>query len=479
MFKSGITVRWLITTILVIAVILVGFAAMITFSMKDYYYTTVEKKLQAMGQSSTLADYFSEYFGSSNDVFSERAKEYVENFSETNTAEVWIYNKYGEVVVTSTGFPSDSVRGEDYAIAMESPSGRGICRSELSSGERIMALTVLLPKTGEEMNGAVRYISSLQDIDAQVRKVAVLVLSGCLFAFLLVVISGLFFIRSIVEPVKKINAVTRKIAAGNYDEKVIVTNKSDEIAELSESINYMTDEIVRTDRMKNDFISTVSHELRTPLTAIKGWTETLIDMNETDDPTLKEGLRVILSESERLYSLVEDLLDFSRMESGRMTLRLKKIDILAELDEAVYVLRDRAAREGIDIFYSTPDYSAPMNGDPDRLKQVFVNVIENAIKYTPIGGKISIVAVLTTKNLKITVADTGCGISEEDLPHVKKKFYKANVSAKGSGIGLAVCDEIISRHKGTLDIKSALGEGTQVIITLPTHSVNLIEGKEN
>lgn len=479
MFKSGITVRWLITTILVIAVILAGFAAMITFSIRDYYYDTVEKKLQAMGQSSTLADYFSEYVGSTNDVFAERAKEYVENFSEINTAEVWIYNKNGDVVVTSTGFPSDEDKGDDFDIAFASPSGRGMSKEELSTGERVMALTVLLPKSGEEMNGAVRYISSLQDVDGQIRKVAVLAVSGCLFAFALVVISGLFFIRSIVVPVKKINSVTRKIAEGNYDEKVSVTNKSDEIAELSESINYMTDEIARTDRMKNDFISTVSHELRTPLTAIKGWTETLIDMNESEDPTLREGLRVILNESERLYSLVEDLLDFSRMESGRMTLRLKKIDILAELDEAVYVLRDRAAREGIDIFYSTPDYPAPMNGDPDRIKQVFVNVIENAIKYTPSGGKISIVAVLTTKELKITVADTGCGISEEDLPHIKKKFYKANVSVKGSGIGLAVCDEIIARHKGTIDIKSTLGEGTQVIITLPTHSVNLIEGKEN
>ena len=205
----------------------------------------------------------------------------------------------------------------------------------------------------------------------------------------------------------------------------------------------------------------------------------LDDMNEKYDPTLQQGLKVILNESERLYSLVEDLLDFSRMESGRMTLRLQKIDILAELDEAVYVLRDRAEREGIDIFYSTPDYPAPMNGDPDRIKQVFVNIIDNAIKYTPAKGKISIVAVLGQEQLKISISDTGCGISQEDLPHVKKKFYKANVSVKGSGIGLAVCDEIVALHKGTLDIISTPGEGTQVIITLPTNSLNLIEGKNS
>lgn len=479
MFKSGITVRWLLTTILVIALILACFAAIITFSIRGYYYDTVESKLQAMGQSGALAEYFSEYIGSTNDVFAQRAKEYVENFSAINTAEVWILNKSGDVIVTSTGFPCDSEPGEDYDLALESPSGRGLHTDSLSSGERVMALTVLLPKTGDAINGAVRYMISLQDIDRQVYRLALIVSVGCLFALALVVVSGLFFVRSIVSPVKKLNVAARRIAEGNYTEKVSVSNRSDEIAELSESINYMTDEIARTDRMKNDFISTVSHELRTPLTAIKGWTETLIDVNESDDPTLREGLKVILNESERLYSLVEDLLDFSRMETGRMSLRLQKIDILAELDEAVYVLRDRAVREGIDIFYSTPDYPAPMNGDPDRIKQVFVNIIDNAIKYTPAGGKISIVAALNRDSLKISVADTGCGISAEDLPHVKKKFYKANVSVKGSGIGLAVCDEIISMHKGTLDINSTLGEGTQVVITLPTTALKLIEGKEN
>ena len=167
------------------------------------------------------------------------------------------------------------------------------------------------------------------------------------------------------------------------------------------------------------------------------------------------------------------------MQSGRITLRLQKIDIIAELDDAVYVLRDRATREGKEIFYSSPDYPAPVNADPDRIKQVFVNIIDNAIKYTPAGGRISIVAMIGSDSIKIKVADTGCGISAEDLPRIKEKFYKANLSAKGSGIGLAVCDEIVSLHKGTLDITSVLGEGTEVCITIPTLPVNLSERKDS
>lgn len=480
LIKSGITARWMVTTLLVIAVILAGIATAITLSIRGFYYDTVKNRLLSMGQSSTVAEYFSAYIDSTEDVFTQRAQEYVENFSEINTAEVWVYDKNGEVVATSTGF--DAIPGDDrdYALASVSSTGMATAKGFGESGEHIMALTVFIPKTNGMSNGAVRYITSLYDIDRQVAQVALVAAICCLFALSLVVLSGLFFVRSIVGPVKKINDAARRIASGNYTEKVNITNRYDEIAELSESINYMTDEIYKTDRLKNDFISTVSHELRTPLTAIKGWTETLLSINaDGSDPTLTEGLKVILNEEERLYSLVEDLLDFSRMQSGRMSLRLQKIDILAELDDAVYVLRDRARREGIDIFYSVPDYPAPAQGDPDRIKQVFVNIIDNAIKYTEPGGRIVIVAALTAKDVKISVADTGCGISPEDLPHVKEKFYKANKSVKGSGIGLAVCDEIVSMHHGKLEVISKLGEGTTVIVSFPVSTVNLTGGKDS
>lgn len=478
LFKSGITVRWLLTTILVIALILSLFAALITFAVRGYYYNAAEQKLQSLGQSATLADFFSSYIGASNEDFAERAKEYIESFSEINTAEVWVYNREGDVIVTSTGFDARPDENTDYFIASENDSGRGMWTGNLASGEKIMALTVMLPKSMGESNGAVRYIISLEDIDNQISTIALYIGLACFAALLLVIVSGLFFVRSIVVPVKKINVAARKIAEGNYKDKLRVTNHYDELSELSESINYMTDEIEKTDRLKNDFISTVSHELRTPLTAIKGWTETLIDINPDNDPTTSEGLKIILKESERLYSMVEDLLDFSRMQNGTMSFRFSKIDILAELDEAVFVLRDRAEREGLKIFYSAPDYPAPMNADPDRIKQVFVNILDNAIKYTPSGGSINVVAALTSKSLKVSISDTGCGIEAKDLPNVKKKFYKANKSVKGSGIGLAVCDEIVSRHNGTLDIQSKPGEGTTVTIELPTSSVNLSGGKE-
>jgi len=223
MFKSGITKRWVLTTLLVISVILLLFAVVITFSIRGYYYNSVQQKLQSMGQSSVIAEYFNGYIDVPNETFSARAIEYAHNFSDINTAWVWVYNRDGEIVVTTTGFEPDEADNYDYKNALSSPSGIGMSEGRLASGERFMALTVMLPKTGDDSNGAVRYLISLQDINKKVIQAGLIVLSGVLVAILLVIISGLFFIRSILVPVKKINTATRRIAAGNFDEKVEVS----------------------------------------------------------------------------------------------------------------------------------------------------------------------------------------------------------------------------------------------------------------
>jgi signal transduction histidine kinase len=218
--------------------------------------------------------------------------------------------------------------------------------------------------------------------------------------------------------------------------------------------------------MKNDFISSVSHELRTPLTAIKGWGETMAG-GDLDQQTLQKGMHVILSETERLSSMVEELLDFSRIQNGRLTMNFGKVDIVAELSDAVLMFSERAKRDNRTLEYTEPDDFAVMQADRNRLRQVFVNIIDNALKYSDSGDTVTITANIVAGQLTVSVADTGIGISPEDLPKVKTKFYKANSTRRGSGIGLAVADEIIRMHGGSLSIASKLGEGTTVTITLP------------
>ena len=243
--------------------------------------------------------------------------------------------------------------------------------------------------------------------------------------------------------------------------------KDDEIGGLCDAINDMAGELGASEQLKNDFISSVSHELRTPLTAIKGWAETMQEGGDLDESTRQKGIHVILSETERLSSMVEELLDFSRIQSGRFNIQLEKLDIVAELSDAVLMFDERARREGIAFLYEEPEDFVVLMGDRNRLRQVFVNVIDNALKYSTAGGTVKVEAGRVGNTFQVVVSDTGCGISAEDLPKVKTKFYKANFTRRGSGIGLAVANEIVQQHNGSLELRSHIGEGTVVTISLP------------
>jgi signal transduction histidine kinase len=184
---------------------------------------------------------------------------------------------------------------------------------------------------------------------------------------------------------------------------------------------------------------------------------------------LDRGLTVIVRESERLSGIVEELLDFSRMQSGKMKTDMKKDDLLEDLGESVDLFADRAKAEGKFLLYDPPRWLPPVYGDRNRLRQVFVNIIDNALKYTDEGGTVNVSAKTMDGYLYITVADNGCGIPAEHLPNVKRKFYKANQTIRGSGIGLALADEIMELHGGHLDIESHENLGTAVTLSLPTY----------
>ena len=223
-----------------------------------------------------------------------------------------------------------------------------------------------------------------------------------------------------------------------------------------------------SEKIKNDFISSVSHELRTPLTAIRGWGETLVGGGpDLDRDTFQKGMHVIMDETERLSSMVEELLDFSRMQSGRLVIEKERLDAVAELSDAVLIFTERAKKENKALVYDEPEFFAPVLGDHNRLRQVFVNILDNALKYSDSGDTVTVLPRLAGECFIVVVSDTGCGIFEEDLPMVKDRFYKGHTTRRGSGIGLAVADEIIKKHGGTLELDSVKDQGTSVKITLP------------
>lgn len=463
--KGSITKRWIINTLGVVLVIIVLLVVSLSFAIRNFFYSGIQQTIA--GRSNELINFFSTYLSADSDSFTQTARSYVESFPDKELMELLVINSSGEVIITSTGFfPDENETMPDYKNALESDDNFAVWSGKLNSGESVMAVTRVIKTTGGDSIGAVRYVVSLEAANRKIFVSISLIIFGALLIIYFIINSGAYFIRSIVIPVKEMSATARRIAGGDFETTV---NKlyDDEIGELSDSINYMASELAASEKLKNDFISSVSHELRTPLTAIKGWAETMRASDTYDPVIMNKGMSVIVGESERLTGIVEELLDFSRIQEGRMLLMMDKIDLLAELDEAIYMLRERALSENKHLLYDEPEFIPPVMGDKNRIKQVFINIIDNALKYTPSSGVIGIQVTSDKDNVTITISDNGCGIPAEHLPRIKEKFYKANQTIRGSGIGLAVADEIMQLHKGSLTIESTEGIGTTVTLVFP------------
>lgn len=464
----GITKRWFLNVASIVVVILITVSVVLMLSLRSYYYGVADMTLDVYS-ADEIASSFSHYGDASSDGFEKAGRDFVENFPHKDSMAVWIIDDQGNVILSSSGFDiKGKVDMPDYNEAITNRVDSAKWTGRLPSGEKIMASTMIYNYPGGKYGGAVRLMVSLEAIDTQLVRILLVVIFACIGFFSLLIISGVMFISSIVNPVKSIGETAKCIAGGDLEARIDHYPYNDEIGELCTTINDMATKLAASDRLKNDFISTISHELRTPLTAIKGWGETLLQIGDSDSQMTERGMGVIISEATRLNDMVEELLDFSRMSSGRMQLKDEKIDILAELDEVVFAFKERSIKEGIEVVYNVPHVPAPAKGDASRIKQVFINILDNALKYTEQGGKIIVFAEMPNPAvIVVTISDTGAGIPPEDLPHIKEKFYKANTTVRGSGIGLAVADEIVKLHNGELDIDSILGEGTTVSIKIP------------
>ena len=477
----GITKRWMLNTLSVIFTIIVLIVVSLIFVVTYVFQNSVEQSLNSACNELSLV--FPGYTADSASEFTALACDYVENFDQKERMGVMAINSSGRIVLTSTGFiPSESEEMKDFGDAKKSPDGYAYWSGRLASGEPAMSETRIISTESGVVVGAVRYIVSMEPINSRILIVDAIIVALGIVMLAMVIFSGLLFIRSIVKPIRRLSEAAAQIAQGDFSASEKIEHKyDDEIGDLCDAVSDMAKDLQTTEQMKNDFISRVSHELRTPLTAIKGWAETmqLGERGTIDRRTFDRGMGVIIKESGRLTGIVEELLDFGRLQSGRMVLMKEKVDILAEFDETVYMLKERAVEEGIHLLYDDPDFLLPpIYGDRNRLKQVFLNILDNALKYTPKGGVVAAQVLYTKDNpdeIKIVVTDSGCGIPAEDLPRVKDKFYKANQNVGGSGIGLAVADEIMNLHNGKLEIESGEGVGTTVTLTFPVYK----EGEEN
>lgn len=458
----GIRKRWLINSMGAVLLILCLALGTLTMAMWAFYYSTMTNDLKTRAEY--VAGSLDKYNGSE---LRTAAQTYVDNFEEKDRLELQFLDPSGSVLYTSYGLVSGTVPGtKDIAGALETRTTTPWVGDDPQTGERIMAVSAPVLYRGTVV-GVVRLVTAVAEVDQQLFLIIGLIALVGVAVLALVYFSNLFFVRSIVEPLASITETANLIADGSYGVQ-IEKKFDDEIGDLTDAINEMSLKIKQSEKTQSEFISSVSHELRTPLTAITGWAETIQSGELRSPEDVRKGMDIIVSEAHRLTNMVEELLEFSRIEDGRFTLAVEPLDLKAEVEDAVYTYKEFFRKEGITLEYTEcPQEMIPISGDPDRLRQVFCNLLDNAAKHGGSGKRIDVRLEQVDDEARIYIRDYGPGIPKEELPHVKYKFYKGSSKARGSGIGLAVCEEIVTRHEGKLEIGNAEGGGCLVTVHLP------------
>lgn len=469
MLKKGLVRSWILKNLTISAIVFCLIVGLSWFALKSYFYGGIKQTLQV-----NIADMSYNITNSANtedDFFTLARTHVMANAKNKHNMDIMVYDVNNNCVFTSNGFTYQEKFNnkflEEYNRALNSENGNAYSIGETTEGEPILTVTQIAKNQIGEKIGTLRYRASLQKCRTAMRLILALIMLVFLFFTLIICFIDSYLMLSITNFLLNMRNIADKVAKGDFSIKLQSKDRY-EMKEFCDTINKMIEELNNTETIKNDFISSVSHELRTPLTAIKGWAETLQTGDiAIDSETAQKAMNIIVRESERLSFMVEELLDFSRMQRKTMIYLPEKIDVIAELKETIYIHENRALRENKHIIFNDKGEIFFVWADKNRIKQVFGNIIDNSIKYTDAGGTITIIAKEENDEVAIIVNDNGCGIAEKDIPKVKNKFYKANKNRSGSGIGLAIVDEIVKYHSGRLVINSKEGEGTTVAVYLP------------
>ncbi|MCG7406900.1 HAMP domain-containing histidine kinase [Paenibacillus sp. ACRRX] len=432
-------------------------------AVRYYYVNNVERILA--NQAEISASFFHHYFADENIV--EQSERLLKGFAENTTAQVQIIDSRGMLLqdssegsyklLTRLQFP-------DLGKAQYGEAGVWKGRDPLTN-ELVMAVSYPL-QAKQTTVGVVRFITSLTETMATIRYITTMLISVGLIVIVIVAGLGVVLSRMITSSIRDLKLAADRMAEGDFTVRA-KKRYADELGTLADTLNTMAVKITRNEQLKNDFISSVSHEIRTPLTSIKGWVVTLKPDNTKCQQLLTEGLDIIESETDRLTQLVDELLDLSKLDNGRIELTRAPVHLSALLSHISAQLAPRAARLGILLEVKADQNQEMILADENRLKQVLINLLDNALKFTEAEGHIQIYTHSSLEQIVITIEDSGVGIDPQDIDHVLNKFYKGTHKRAGSGLGLSICAEIIKLHQGELLIDSIPGHGTKVHICLP------------
>lgn len=460
----GIRGRVVGTYLIITFLSVVIFEIILIYGLVEFYYSSIEAELSRSAQS--IIHNYSQYFN--NYDLHRDAKVLLESMPGNTVAQVQIIDDKGVLIADSIEPSMEGKKLDNYDVNMALNGKEAAWKGKIPmTGEPVFSVSFpIIRPDSEEVIGIVRVITTLSDVNEILKNHIIILISLGLCIVFLIFLTGLALTNTIIKPVKEITSAAKSMAQGRFDVRVS-KRYDDEIGELGDTLNYMAQEVANQQKMKNDFIASISHELRTPLTSIMGWIITINSGDIDSKEELKEGLDIIERESKRLAELVDELLDFSKFDAGIITLRKSVVNLGELLKYIKRQMEPRAERKGITMTIDVDEHLPLIEADENRLKQVFINIIDNSFKFTQKGGYIDIIGRKNENGVLIRIEDSGCGIPEEDLPRVKQRFFKGSNVVSGSGLGLAICDEIVRLHNGKIDIESTVGKGTRVDVILP------------
>ena len=443
------------------------FEGLFMFYLQNYYYNSAKQSL--ISQATYTMDIY-DGVGMESTSFENKVHNIFEKGQVSNNTNftVEFIDKNKNVILDKYGIKTnEKYEYEDVNRALRGNNTLTPYTYNISgTNEHVMSISVPL-RVNNQIEGVVRYSLSLKSIDNTVIKlVCFFILAGVIILIIALLLS-LKFAESLIRPLKNLKQFANELAQGNYNIKLKKEElHNDEIADLVRTFEHMAVEIDKSRKLKEEFISSVSHELRTPLTSIKGWSETL-GYEGIGKEELDLGLGIIQDETERMISLVEDLLDFSRLSSDRIRLQIDMVDVRKLAKGVVAQLTVKANEKNITLLteFKTEDI-VDIQGDKNRLRQVLINLVQNAIKFTSEGGYIVVIVSQGEEFTTFTVTDNGVGIKKENLTKVLDKFFQEDYNKAGSGLGLAISNEIVKLHGGKMIIESEKNVGTTITYTL-------------
>lgn len=450
------------------------FEGLFMFYLQNYYYNSAKQSL--ISQATYTMDIYDgvgmESASFENKVYNIFEKGQVN--SNTNLTVEFI-DKDKNLILDKYGIKTNKkYEYDDVTKALGGGSLTPYTYNIAGTNEHVMSISVPL-RVNNQIEGVVRYSLSLKSIDKTVIKLICFFILAGLIILIIALLVSLRFAESLIRPLKNLKQFANELAQGNYNIKLKKEElHDDEIGDLVRTFEHMAGEIDKSRKLKEEFISSVSHELRTPLTSIKGWSETL-GYEGIGKEELDLGLGIIQDETERMISLVEDLLDFSRLSSDRIRLQIDMVDVTKLAKGVVAQMAVKANEKNITLLTEfKTDYIEDIQGDKNRLRQVLINLVQNAIKFTAEGGYVVVVVSQGEEFTTFTVTDNGVGIKKENLTKVLDKFFQEDYNKSGSGLGLAISNEIVKLHGGKMIIESEKGVGTTITFTLKNKIIESI-----